>query len=166
MRVRLKYNKPACVGLSLERKKRFAVKILYLNCFESHSNIQCCWLIPQDRLRLPLYGKPGVFRMAHGYRVHRWFTILIAVLFTVLGVSLAARVKAYQAQDATPIALGDTVEGSISGSNFQALYLLTVADNTSVVITMRGGGGLDAYLMLKDEDAKVLAEDDDSGGAA
>jgi hypothetical protein len=104
--------------------------------------------------------------MAHGYRVHRWFTILAAVLITALGVSLTARVKAYQAQDATPIALGDTVEGSISGSNFQALYLLTVADNTSVVITMRGGGGLDAYLMLKDEDDKVLAEDDDSGGAA
>jgi hypothetical protein len=104
--------------------------------------------------------------MAHGFRVHRWFTILAAVLITVLGISLTASVKAHQSQDATPIAIGDTVEGTISGSNFQSLYLLTVADNTSVVITMRGGGGLDAYLILKDEDDKVLAEDDDSGGAA
>jgi hypothetical protein len=102
--------------------------------------------------------------MSYGNPLRRWIVTLIALLAVILGIFAAQGAKAQQ--EGKPIAIGDTVEGTIDPQNAQALYALTVEAGNSVIITMRGGGGLDSYLFLKDASGKTLAEDDDSGGGS
>lgn len=102
--------------------------------------------------------------MSYGNPLRRWIVTLIALLIVILGVFTAPGAKAQQ--QGQPIAIGDTVEGTIDSQNPQALYALTADAGNSVIVTMRGGGGLDSYLFLKDSSDKTLAEDDDSGGGS
>src|SRR5581483_10578570 len=102
--------------------------------------------------------------MSYGNPLRRWIVTLIALLAVILGIFAAQGAKAQQ--EGKLIAIGDTVEGTIDPQNAQALYALTVEAGNSVIITMRGGGGLDSYLFLKDVSGKTLAEDDDSGGGS
>jgi hypothetical protein len=102
--------------------------------------------------------------MSYGNPLRRWIVTLIALLAVILGIFAARGAKAQQ--EGKPIAIGDTVEGTIDAQNAQVLYALTVEAGNSVIITMRGSGGLDSYLLLKDASGKTLAEDDDSGGGS
>jgi hypothetical protein len=102
--------------------------------------------------------------MSYGNPLRRWIVTLIALLVVILGIFAAQGVKAQQ--EGKPIAIGDTVEGTIDPQNAQVLYALTAEAGNSVIITMRGGGGLDSYLFLKDASGETLAEDDDSAGGS
>ncbi len=101
--------------------------------------------------------------MSYWKRTRRWITVFTALLSLTVGGLLAD--SAHAQQPTTPIAAGETAEGEITSSAYQVLYSYMATAKESVTITMRGGGGLDSYLILKDASGKTLAEDDDSGGA-
>ena len=100
--------------------------------------------------------------MNYGNRVRRYVVTLTALLVVIVGIFATQGAKAQQ--EGKPIAIGDKVDGSIDDQNYQAVYDLTVSAGNSVIITLKGGGGLDPYLYLKDSTGKTLAEDDDSAG--
>ncbi len=62
------------------------------------------------------------------------------------------------------ITVGGTANGQISAASFVHLYDLQGNAGQEITITMRGMGGLDAYVGLMTPDGDVLAEDDNSGG--
>src|SRR5438132_9103364 len=101
--------------------------------------------------------------MSYWKRARRWIMLFTALLAATSGALLAESTHAQE--QGKPIAAGETAEGEITASAYQVLYTYTATAKESVVITMRGEGGLDSYLILKDANDKTLAEDDDSGGA-
>src|SRR4051794_14580606 len=101
--------------------------------------------------------------MSYWKRARRWIVTFTALLAATFGVLLAD--SAHAQEEGKPIAAGETATGEITSSTYQVLYTYTATAKEAVVITMRGEGGLDCYLMLKDASDKTLAEDDDSGGA-
>ncbi len=94
--------------------------------------------------------------------MRRWIIVLTALLLASLGLFAAGSTMAQQG--ATPIAVGETVEGEITSSDYQQLYTLTATAGESVTITMTGDGELDSYLLVQDSNENVLTEDDDSAG--
>lgn len=100
--------------------------------------------------------------MMRHIRVFRWF-VLIPVSLMALAVFAAQDVHAQQR--ATPIAIGDTVQGKVTNTASQQRYSLRARQGDSVTITMTAeGGNLDPYLRLEDSTGNTLAKDDDSGG--
>jgi len=100
--------------------------------------------------------------MRYQRRVHVWFIMFIALLFVVAGTFSTRGVKAQQEKT---LALGQPVTGTITSTKFQDIYTFKANKGDSVVFTMVGDGGLDAFVSLKDDAGNTLAEDDDSGGA-
>ncbi len=64
------------------------------------------------------------------------------------------------------IAAGDQGSGTISGDAYINVWGFDGQAGEQVTITMRGEGGLDAYLGIIDPNNEVIAEDDDSGGGS
>jgi len=63
----------------------------------------------------------------------------------------------------TPIAIGDTVEGTIGGNVARVRYTLTVSDSAVVTIHMhRESGDLDALVVVLDENGVAIAQNDDA----
>ncbi|RPI96264.1 MAG: hypothetical protein EHM39_11005, partial [Chloroflexi bacterium] len=62
------------------------------------------------------------------------------------------------------IEVGQTGQGTIGNDSFFHLYAFEGQAGQQITITMRGTGGLDAYLGVLDPNDEVIAEDDDSGG--
>jgi hypothetical protein len=88
------------------------------------------------------------------------FSLLGFILLVCFGMAIAS----VQAQTETIIAVGDTVNGTITAdSNGEARYSFAGSANSSVVITMTSND-FDSYLVLIDFNGNVIAEDDDSGG--
>ncbi len=89
----------------------------------------------------------------------------IGIVVLLLAAMLASRSTMAQ-QEATKIAIGDTVEGTITDKAYQQLYVLTAKAGDSVVISMiaKDNSSLDPYLLLEDSSGKTLLEDDDSAG--
>ncbi len=84
--------------------------------------------------------------------------ILVVLLILTLGHSIL------QAQeDAIPIDIGQTVEGSLSETQPFAYYTFEADAGTVVSITLVSSD-FDAYLVLLDSNGNVIAEDDDSAG--
>lgn len=84
------------------------------------------------------------------------FVVMLAL--AALGAALPAL-----AQAATPISIGDTVEGSLTATQLQARYTFTGEAGQLVTITLVSDA-FDAYLTLEDADGMFIASDDDSGG--
>lgn len=64
------------------------------------------------------------------------------------------------------IQVGQQASGAISSSSFMHLYSFEGQAGEQITITMRGTGGLDAYLGIIDPNKELLAEDDDSAGGS
>jgi hypothetical protein len=64
------------------------------------------------------------------------------------------------------IAVGDQGSGTISSDAYMHVWGFDGQAGQQVTITMRGAGGLDAYLGIIDPNNEVIAEDDDSGGGS
>lgn len=62
------------------------------------------------------------------------------------------------------IEVGQQGTATISADSYFHIYGFDAQAGQQVTITMRGSGGLDAYLGLMDLNDEVIAEDDDSGG--
>ncbi|MGQ9887359.1 MAG: PPC domain-containing protein [Aggregatilineales bacterium] len=84
------------------------------------------------------------------------FVVMLAL--AALGAALPAL-----AQAATPISIGDTVEGSLTAAQPQARYTFTGEAGQLVTITLVSNA-FDAYLTLEDANGMFIAEDDDSAG--
>lgn len=86
-------------------------------------------------------------------------------LLVLLGLLLALMVTTVSAQDvdAQPIAPGETVSGTLTDADWQALYRFDGSAGTPVSILLESTD-FDAYLLLLDSDNVVIAEDDDSAG--
>ncbi|MDX1995303.1 MAG: PPC domain-containing protein [bacterium] len=91
------------------------------------------------------------------FKARRFIFILALLTVMVLGATLAA------AQDAESIAIGDTVQGTLSDDARRAQYSFEGSEGQDVTITLTSDD-FDAYLLLLDEGGEVLAEDDDSAG--
>lgn len=90
------------------------------------------------------------------------YTRLLAVTTLVLAV-LSMALPAL-AQAGTPIAIGDTVEGSLTDSQPQSRYTFSGESGQFVSITLTSDD-FDAYLTLEDADGMFIASDDDSAGS-
>jgi hypothetical protein len=95
------------------------------------------------------------------YRTRVLKSLLVVIL--LIAAVLASRSTRAQ-EETTPIALGDTVEGTISDTTYQYLYVLTAKAGDSAIISMIAKDELDPYLLLQDSKGQTLAEDDDSAG--
>ncbi|MEZ4669467.1 MAG: hypothetical protein R3E39_16290 [Anaerolineae bacterium] len=88
------------------------------------------------------------------------FTLMAAVLLSLLGMSMVA------AQDKTPITFGEYVEGSITNKDYEFKYTFEGEKGQIVAVEMLPTPGtydLDPYIILRDSDGDVLAENDDFG---
>lgn len=64
-----------------------------------------------------------------------------------------------------PLQFGDTVEGTLTNTQFTRYYRFEAQTNDIVSVRMeRVGGGLDPFLVLADANFQELVSDDDSGG--
>jgi hypothetical protein len=95
------------------------------------------------------------------YRARIWKWLVIAGLFLT---AVMASGSTMAQDEATEIAIGDTVEGTITESEYQQLYVLTIKAGETVEIAMIAEDDLDPYLLLQDADEETLIEDDDSAG--
>ena len=73
--------------------------------------------------------------------------------------------------DPQPIAFGQTVDGALDdndclrpGGAFQESWELVLANDTTARIDLESAPAFDAFLVLKDSDGTILAEDDDGSG--
>lgn len=89
---------------------------------------------------------------------HTRLLVVMALLLAALGAALPAL-----AQAATPIAIGDTVEGSLAANQAQSRYTFSGESGQFVMITLISND-FDAYLTLEDADGMLVASDDDSAG--
>lgn len=85
------------------------------------------------------------------------------VSLTLLLVLMALPLTA-GAQAAEPIAIGDSVEGTLTEANSQALYEFEATAGQTISITL-SSSDFDAYLLLQVGDENVIASDDDSAGS-
>jgi hypothetical protein len=83
----------------------------------------------------------------------------LVLLLLLMAVPLTAG-----AQAAEPIAIGDTVEGTLTESNPQGIYEFEAAAGQTISITLMSEE-FDAYLVLQVGDDNVIASDDDSAGS-
>lgn len=86
---------------------------------------------------------------------------LIAAIVVLLAISMVVTVQASEA--VLPIALGDTVEGSLSEDIPRQPYNFSISSPTDVTITLTSDE-FDAYLLLLDQAGQVVDEDDDGAG--
>ncbi len=86
------------------------------------------------------------------------------ILLLLVLLTLAALPLAVSAQDVTPIAFGDTVDGELTSSNEAVLYSFEAEAGASVQIRLVSED-FDCYLVLTDADGNVLATDDDGAGS-
>src|SRR4051812_36024516 len=100
--------------------------------------------------------------MSQGKWLRFWIFVSSVLAIVVWGGQLSR--SAYAQQGSTPIAVGDTVDGTITPEQWQQQYSLEATAGESVVITSIGNGGLDTALVLQDASGAKLAEDDDSAG--
>lgn len=93
--------------------------------------------------------------------MQRYIRLLVTTVLVLaaLGMALPAL-----AQANTPIAIGDTVEGSLTNSRSQSRYTFTGESGQFVSITLTSDD-FDAYLTLEDADGMFIANDDDSAGS-
>lgn len=89
---------------------------------------------------------------------HMRALFVIVLALAVWGAALPAL-----AQTATPINIGDTVEGSLTTTQPQARYTFTGEAGQVIVITLISNA-FDAYLTLEDANGMFVASDDDGGG--
>lgn len=88
-------------------------------------------------------------------------TLTLLSLCLLLALPFAA-----MAQDAEPITIGETVEGSLDSSQTEVHYTFEGELGRYVTITLiSSNSGVDPYLRLLDEDGDVVAQDDDSAGS-
>lgn len=97
-----------------------------------------------------------------GRRISAWIIVFSLILLIVMAGQVAPSVRAQTG--GTPIAVGDSLDGTITAQAYQVPYTFTATAGQSVVITAVGQGGLDTYLILQDSSGKSIIEDDDSGG--
>jgi hypothetical protein len=64
------------------------------------------------------------------------------------------------------IAVGEQGSGTITSDAYVHIWGFDGQAGEQITITMRGEGGLDAYLGIIDPNNEVIAEDDDSGGGS
>ncbi|MBL8146741.1 MAG: PPC domain-containing protein, partial [Anaerolineae bacterium] len=86
--------------------------------------------------------------------------LLIFSLLVLAVVPLAVSAQA----DATPIAVGDSVDGELTEDATSALYSFEGKEGDSVLITLISDD-FDPYLVLSDADENELTTDDDSAGS-
>ena len=68
-------------------------------------------------------------------------------------------------QTAYPLLLGDVVDGTITGDQFNRYYRFQASANDLITVRMnRTSGSLDAFLTIADANLVTLAADDDGGG--
>lgn len=88
------------------------------------------------------------------------FTLMAAALLMVMGMSVTA------AQDKTPIEFGEYVEGEISNKDYEFKYTFEGEKGQLISVEMLPTPGtydLDPYIILRDSDGDVIAENDDFG---
>lgn len=85
------------------------------------------------------------------------------VSLTLLLVLMALPLTA-GAQAAEPIAIGDSLEGTLTEADSQALYEFEATAGQTISITL-SSSDFDAYLLLQVGDGNVIASDDDSAGS-
>lgn len=87
-------------------------------------------------------------------------TLMTVALLMLVSMSVAT------AQDKTPIDLGKFVEGEISNKEYEIKYTFKGEKGEIVSVQMLPAAGtydLDPYLILRDSDGDILAENDDFG---
>lgn len=88
-------------------------------------------------------------------------TIMAAALLALMGVGLAAA-----QDDKMPIEIGEYVEGKITNKNYEFKYTFEGKKGDVISVEMMptvDDYSLDPYLILRDSDGDVLAENDDFG---
>jgi hypothetical protein len=90
-------------------------------------------------------------------------TLILGGALTVEPTAAPASVVRPASGDATPISVGDTVEGSLTADAPAVDYSFQGEAGSSVQITLTAED-IDTYLLLSDADGNVLATDDDGAG--
>lgn len=88
------------------------------------------------------------------------------ILFTLLAVALLMGMSITAAQDKASLAFGEFVEGEITNKAYEVKYVFKGEKGQIVSIQMLPTPGtydLDPYLILRDSDGDILAENDDFG---
>lgn len=98
------------------------------------------------------------------FLLHRFGLILVIALLVVPVTAFAQNQVQAEPADGGEIALGEPVDGELTGDELAIAYTLTVEEDTDIVATLVSDD-FDCYLTLLDEEGNEIAFDDDGAGS-